>query len=195
MSSESTPTVSTTHRGEDLHTSLADQRRPVERAIADASFRDRLADAAARGSKKTFPALVAFKPDVRSARNVLNFLEMAVLPRTSLSSSRIQVQHTFSRLTRDDEIEKRLVGGDYPRRYGGVAVEATASVLLRLSESALIESVEEDTPWQMSLDRVGRMVHCDVGHRGDITGKGSLSPLSTLELTLPTRLSRGGSPR
>jgi len=161
--------------------------------ISGDPFRDSLAVAAAHGSRQKFSALVEFAPEIHSGQSVLKFLEMAILPTMSLSSSRIEVQHTFSYLTHDDEVEKWRFGGDdpgqcdgeadqyvngkrcygdYPRRYGGVAIDATADVLLRLSESALIERVEEDTPWQMNVDRVGRMVNCDLTSRGELTGRG-----------------------
>lgn len=168
--------TSTSPRGEAwLPTAVAPSpQRIAETHLSETpSFEDRLEDAAAHRSRQPFSALVSFGLEVRSRQDSLRLLELATPRRTILGGQRIKVRHSLSRLAQTDEVRKWLAGGDFPRRYGAVAVDATADVLLKLAaDEGIVASVEEDVELRVCVERVGRMVGCDVAFASDITGRG-----------------------
>lgn len=140
--------------------------------IRTAPARNALAEAAAGRSRVPHAASIVFRHEVGYGLSPRKLLEMALLPATSLLSPRIRVLQTLSRLADCNQIDEWLRGGAYPRRYGGVVVDATPEMLLRLYDSKLVRSVEGESRWNFSLDRVGQMMRCNATHQTEATGRG-----------------------
>ncbi|MEU4166111.1 S8 family peptidase [Streptomyces sp. NPDC026665] len=174
--------MNTPHHGECFGLTVSNRRPGVAKSrtppevpmssLANDVFRTQLIEARNGGLGHKFSALATFRPPVTSTQDAVRLLKVAVLPRLAPSSSRFAVQGVVSNLSRSDEVSKWLLAGEYPRRYGGALVDGTADALLQLLESEVVESLEEDVECQLCVDRVCRIVNCDLAFHSGLTGCG-----------------------
>ncbi|MFJ3717791.1 S8 family serine peptidase [Streptomyces sp. NPDC090057] len=171
------PTMNTPHHGKSaLLVSAASQSAAsvgsslYGHSAADA-FREQLVKSKRTEPARRFAALVAFRPPVEAPAEAVELFSSA-LPSRMPWHHHADLQYVFGNLTPSDEFRKWLTSGDPVRRFGGVAVDATAEALLHLLDSDVVASVEQEVVHQTYLERVRGIVGCDNTLDNALSGKG-----------------------